>query len=325
MHIPDGFVSGPINLATAVVSGAAVSLSTWRASAQARLRPSNVPLLATTAAFIFAAQMLNFPIAAGTSGHFLGAAVVAALLGPASACLVLALVLVIQCFLFTDGGSSALGSNVFNMGLVAGLSSFLIMRLLRPFLPRGRSGFLLAVGVAAWASIVLAAAACSLELALSGTFPFLAVFPAMVGTHALIGIGEALISVAVLSAVWAARPDLLPAWTGASPDFAPPRRATPWIFASLGLAIALFLAFVVSPYASSAPDGLEKVTSGISSSVPQPASSWSLYIFPDYSVPGVHSERLSTGLAGLIGTLAVFVLGFILIRLFSARSRPPEA
>ncbi len=173
-----------------------------------------MPLLATTGAFVFAAQMLNFPIGVGTSGHFMGAAAVAALLGPWRACLVMTLVLVIQALVFADGGLTALGTNVFNMGVIAGIGSYGIMRLLRTVFPAGRGGYLAAAAVASWVSIVLAAAACAMELAVSGTSPLLLVLPAMVGTHAVIGIGEALVTSALLSAVIVVRPDVVPAWAG---------------------------------------------------------------------------------------------------------------
>ena len=321
MHIPDGFVSGPINLAGALVAGSVVSLSAWRVSRSLHQRPSTVPLLATTAAFVFAAQMLNFPIGAGTSGHFLGAAFVAALLGGPAASLVIALVLVIQCFGFQDGGLTALGTNIFNMGLVGGLLPYALMRLLRSILPAGKTWYLATVAFVAWLSVLLASAACALELALSGTFPLVVVFPAMVGIHALIGIGEALITVSILSLVAVSRPDLLPAWSRIDPAPRPsPVRRHVWGLAAVSLVLALALAFFVSPFASSSPDGLEKVADTHGFLSLGNTSVWSHSLMPDYSLPGVTSERLSTGLAGLLGTAAIFLLGFFLIRVLSFRS-----
>lgn len=207
MHVPDGFVSGPINAATALISLGACG----RALAQARrsLGERQVPLLGVTAAFIFAAQMLNFPIAAGTSGHFLGAALAAILLGPWNACLILSLVLTIQCLVFGDGGLTALGTNIFNMGIVGGMGAWLIYRGLCALLPAGRTATLGAAFCAALLSVVLTATACAAELALSGTAPLAAALPAMAGVHTLIGLGEALITTTVLSMVLAVRPDLL--------------------------------------------------------------------------------------------------------------------
>ena len=327
MHIPDGFVSGPVNMGGALVAAAVVGLSAWRASRQVQRRPHTVPLLATTAAFVFAAQMLNFPIGGGTSGHFLGAATVAALLGPWSACLVMTLVLVIQCLAFADGGLTALGTNIVNMGVIGGIGGYLLLRALRAILPGGRAGYLVAAAVASWVSVVVAATVCALELAVSGTSPLVVVLPAMAGTHAVIGIGEALIAVAVLSAVAAARRDVLPEWAGVGEGTASPvgrRRA--WIFVGAGLAVALALAVFVSPLASSSPDGLEKVAEekGFIESA-EDEGVWKSSPLPDYTVPGVRSEALSTGLAGLLGTAAMFAVGFGAIRLLSRRSAGRES
>ncbi len=207
MHIPDGFMNGPVNTAGAVVS--VVAVSTALARAKNTLEEKQVPLLGVTAAFIFAAQMLNFPVAAGTSGHFLGAALAVVLLGAFNGMIAMTLVVTLQCLLFGDGGLTALGTNVFNMAVLGCLGAWGLLRVLRSSLPKGRVGFLLSIGLSAWASIVLASSACALELAFSGTSPLGAALPAMAGTHAVIGIGEALITTAVISAVLSARPDLL--------------------------------------------------------------------------------------------------------------------
>ena len=175
-------------------------------------RAGDAPLLGLIAAFIFAAQMLNFPIAAGTSGHFLGAALAVTLLGPAGTMIVFTIVLTAQCLLFSDGGLTALGTNIVNMGLVGGGISWLVFSFLRAALPKNRAAFLASAGVAAWASVVSAASACALELAVSNTVPLWVALPAMAGIHALIGVGEAIVTIAALSVVLAARPDLVRAW-----------------------------------------------------------------------------------------------------------------
>lgn len=215
MHLPDGFVSGPINVAAAVVAGLAVG------GAVARTRKSlgdlQVPLLGMTAAFIFAAQMLNFPVAGGTSGHFLGATFAALLLGPWAACLVLALVLVVQCMLFADGGITALGSNITNLGVIGVICGYGVVWLIRKLSPPTRLVRLLAVAIGSWLSVMAAATACSIELGLSGK-PLGVVLPAMLGVHAVIGLGEALITTAVVTMVMAARPDLLPTLTVSRPQ-----------------------------------------------------------------------------------------------------------
>jgi len=209
MHIPDGFVSAPINLAAYAVSGGVCAYAVYRAKRE--LGERQVPLLGVTAAFVFAAQMLNFPVAGGTSGHFLGATLAAVLLGPWNACLIMAIVLGMQCLGFADGGLTALGTNVFNMGIVASLGSYLLFVGIKRILPEGKSGFLVSVAVASWFSVVLASAACALELATSGTSPLRVVLPAMAGVHVLIGIGEAFITTTVIAAIMASRKDLI--WT----------------------------------------------------------------------------------------------------------------
>ncbi len=318
MHIPDGFVSTPINLATAAVSAGVVAAGLRRAGRGIAERPHTVPLLATTAAFVFAAQMLNFPIGGGTSGHFLGAVTAAALLGPWSACLVMAVVLVIQGFFFADGGIAALGTNIFNMGVVAGLGGWVLMRAIRRLLPAGRGLWVASAAVASWASVVLASAFCALQLALSGTSPFAVAFPAMVGTHAVIGIGEGLIASAVLTATAVSRPDILPGWAGLRGPAKPAggRRLTAFVLA--GIAVALVLAVFASPFASAHPDGLEKVAEDrgfLERAAEGGEALWEGSPFPDYGIGGVGSESASTGLAGLLGTASVFAVGYVVIRL----------
>jgi cobalt/nickel transport system permease protein len=215
MHIPDGFLSNPINLATAGLSGLTLAVALRKAKRE--MDDREIPLVGVTAAFIFAAQMINFPVAGGTSGHFLGAALAAILLGPWISFIIMTLVLVLQCLGFADGGLTALSSNVLNMGLIGGVGVYYIFRLLQKILPKTTRGFLTASALAAWSSVFLASLACAVELALSGTSPARIVIPAMAGFHALIGIGEALITTAILSAVLAARADLIRSWRAQQP------------------------------------------------------------------------------------------------------------
>jgi cobalt/nickel transport system permease protein len=212
VHIPDGFLSGAVNSAGMAVSIAVVSWAV--AHARKTWGDREVPLLGVTAAFIFAAQMINFPIAAGTSGHFLGAALAAILLGPLNAVLVMAVVLTIQCVVFADGGLTALGVNILNMGIAGGGLCYGIFAGLVAVLPKERQFFLLAAGITAWSSVMLSAILCALELSLSGTVPWRAALPAMAGVHALIGLGEAVITTTLLSMVAAARPDLVRGMSG---------------------------------------------------------------------------------------------------------------
>ena len=207
MHIPDGFLSPEVAAATGLVAAGTVLVALRRADE--RLDERRVPLLGVTAAFVFAAQMLNFPVAGGTSGHFLGAALAAILLGPWLACLVLSVVLIVQAFLFADGGVTALGANILNMGVIGAMGAAAVMALSARLLPRTRAAFLGTAGVAAWLAVMTGAAATAIELAWSGTVPLGTVLPAMLGVHVVIGAGEAVITVAAVSAVLAARPDLI--------------------------------------------------------------------------------------------------------------------
>ena len=207
MHIPDGFLSPEVAVACAIPAAAAVAIGLRRANVD--LDERRVPLLGVTAAFIFAAQMLNFPVAGGTSGHFLGAALAAILLGPWLACLVLAVVLGVQAFVFADGGITALGANIFNMGVVGALLVGGLMYAARRVAGQGRTALLAISGAGAWLAVMAGATTTSLGLAISGTVPLDTVLPAMLGVHALIAIGEAVVTVAAVSAVLATRPDLL--------------------------------------------------------------------------------------------------------------------
>ena len=207
MHIPDGFLDNGVAAAAAVPALVAVGYGVRRAGRT--LDDRKVPLLGVTAAFIFAVQMLNFPVAGGTSGHLLGGALAAILLGPWLACIVMAVVISGQAFVFADGGITALGANVFNMGVVGALGIGLVMVAARHLLPRSRTVFLAVAAVGAWASVMLGALLASVELGVSGTVPFATVLPAMLGVHALIGVGEAVITVAAVASVLATRPDLI--------------------------------------------------------------------------------------------------------------------
>jgi cobalt/nickel transport system permease protein len=208
MHIPDGFLAPEVAAACAVPAIGAVGYGLRHASRE--LDERRVPLLGVTAAFVFAAQMLNFPVAGGTSGHFLGAALAAILLGPWLAGVVLSVVLVVQSFVFADGGITALGANVLNMGVIGALVVGGLMVAARSVLPKTRRVFLAVSAAGAWLAVMAGAAAASMELAISGTVPVGTVLPAMLGVHAVIGVGEAVITVAAVSAVLTTRPDVVP-------------------------------------------------------------------------------------------------------------------
>jgi cobalt/nickel transport system permease protein len=180
------------------------------------MKDRTIPLMGITAAFLFSAQMVNFPIGGGTSGHLLGGALAAILLGPFAGTVTLACVLAFQCLLFQDGGLTALGANIFNMALGGTLAGYCVYRAVG-MLCRGEKGVLIATAAASWSSVVIASSLCAVELAVSGISPVGIVLPAMAGVHSIIGIGEAAISVAVLSFVMKARPDLIYMQAGCRP------------------------------------------------------------------------------------------------------------
>jgi len=249
MHIPDGFLDGKTLAVTGGLSAGGLAVAARQV--QRTLPRNRIPLMGLSAAFVFAAQMLNFPVAGGTSGHLLGGVLAAVLLGPGAAAIVLACVLTVQALLFSDGGVLALGANIFNMAFVGAVVGGGIYRLVRRFTP-GLRGCITAVFFASWLSTVLAAATCAGELTWSGTLPARLVFPAMIGVHALIGIGEGLITALVILTIARVRPELIEIKK-------PAARGAGWEFLAFGLIAALGLAVFVSPYACSWPDGLDKV------------------------------------------------------------------
>ena len=207
MHIPDGFLNVATVATTYAASGGAVAYAVK--ATNKKLGEKHVPLMGVLAAFIFAAQMLNFPVAGGTSGHLIGATLAAILLGPWASVLIMSCVLLAQSLIFQDGGLLALGANIFNMGIIASFSGYYLYRLVAFIMGESRKGKLVGGFVGAWGSVFLASIACAIELALSGASPMAVVLPAMAGFHALIGIGEGLITGAALSVVLATRTDLL--------------------------------------------------------------------------------------------------------------------
>ncbi|WFB07738.1 energy-coupling factor ABC transporter permease [Streptomyces sp. LX-29] len=209
MHVPDGFIGAPVSVATGAVATAAVAVCLR--GARRELDERTAPLAGLVAAFVFAVQMLNFPVAAGTSGHLLGGALAAILVGPYTGVLCLSMVLLMQGVLFADGGLTALGVNITDMGVVTVLVAFALFHGLLRILPRTRRGVTVASFVAALVSVPAAAIAFTGLYALGGTTDVAIgkVFTAMVGVHLLIGIGEAAITALTVGAVVAVRPDLV--------------------------------------------------------------------------------------------------------------------
>ena len=209
MHIPDGFINAPVSAAGAVVAVGGLAVAVRKASAD--LDEKAVPLAGLTSAYVFAMQMLNFPVATGTSGHLIGGCLAAVLVGPWLACIVMAVVLGVQALVFADGGLSALGLNIIVMGFVPALAGAAIVRGLESVLPRRPSSVVTASAIAAWATVVIASIVFTGYFALGGEadLPIGDVAVAMIGVHSVIGIGEAAITALTVSAVLASRPDLV--------------------------------------------------------------------------------------------------------------------
>ncbi len=207
LHAPDGFFSTPVALAFWVLTVAALAISLRRAGAT--LDERAVPLMGVMAAFIFAAQMFNFQIPGGTSGHLLGGVLAAVLLGPYAGTVVMACVISVQALIFQDGGLLVLGTNIFNMGIVGTFGGYWLYRTVAALVGGEDRGRLPAAAIAAWTSVVAAAALAAVQLAVSDTTSLSVALSAMVGWHLLIGIGEAVITVAALGFIAASRADLL--------------------------------------------------------------------------------------------------------------------
>ncbi|MEU4151553.1 energy-coupling factor ABC transporter permease [Streptomyces sp. NPDC026659] len=342
MHVPDGFIDAPTSAVTGVVAAGALAVS-LRGARRELGEERAAPLAGLVAAFIFAVQMLNFPVAAGTSGHLLGGALAAILVGPYTAVLCVSVVLLMQGVLFADGGLTALGVNITDMAITTTVVSYAVFRGLLALLPRTRRSVTAASFVAALVSVPAAAVVFTLIYAIGGTtnVSLGKVATAMIGVHVLIGIGEAVITALTVGAVVAVRPDLVYGARGLrqrlqlrvngelvdapapTPVAARTSRRTLWI---TGLATSLVLAGFVSFYASANPDGLEKVAhdQGIDQKAERHASADSP--LADYGVKDVSDARLSGGLAGVIGVGVTVVAGsavFWAVR--RRRSVPAEA
>ncbi|AFY46711.1 ABC-type Co2+ transport system, permease component [Nostoc sp. PCC 7524] len=305
MHIPDGFVSVPVAGATGLASFVALFFACERSQAAFGVR--RAPILGLTTAFIFAAQMINFPVAGGTSGHLLGGALAAIVLGsPWAGMLCIATVLIIQAVLFADGGITALGANILNMAVIGVWVAWILTQTLQRLLGGSKERLPLAAGIAAGVSVVVAAIACAIELLLSGTAS-IAVLPAMAGVHILIGVGEGIITGGVLTYLAKARPDLLP---GEQEEM------RGWVVPVVSIVL---VAGLLSLVASAWPDGLEKVAEDLGFidlaeqvrvAVPTPLA--------DYGIEGL--GVIGTSIAGLLGAAVCFVVAFGIAKIVSPKN-----
>lgn len=304
LHIPDGFLNVAVSVICWIITVVTLSLAVSKTNKA--LGEKQIPLMGIMAAFIFAAQMINFPVAGGTSGHLLGGVLAAVVLGPWAGMLVMTAVIALQALLFQDGGLLVMGANILNMGLVTSAIGY---GLYRSVTGQSRVVKLAVVGVAAWLSVMAGALFTALQLWLSGTSQLQIVIPAMLGVHALIGFGEALITVSALSFILQTRPDLL----GEGSESAKGSRN--WIF--VGGLVALLVVFI-SPFASGDPDGLERVAEDLGflgTGLDAPYQ-----VIPDYTIPFLGETALSTIFAGVVGILVVGLIMILIGRGLKAKS-----
>jgi len=300
MHIPEHMLNGQICPVTAMVTVGGIATAAFFA-VKAKEKPSALKFGAV-AAFIFAAQMMNFPVQNGTSGHLLGAVLACALLGTPFGVIAMSLVIAIQSLVFSDGGLTVMGANILNMALVGGSMGAIFNKIIGDKKEKMNLKNYSLLGVLAWGSVIFASLFCSLELAISGTVALSKAVPAMLGVHALIGIGEAMTTLVVYYLFSLEKV-----------------KTSEKLSIGIPIITAGLIGLTLSPYASGFPDGLEWVAEKyqfLHESAPAFVSP-----LPDYTVPMVTNQGLSTGIAGLVGVILTFTVGIILGKMLSAKSR----
>lgn len=342
MHVPDGFLDVTTSIATGVATVAVVGVSLRRARTELAESTAAAPMAGLVSAFVFAVQMLNFPVGIGTSGHLMGGALAAVLVGPWTAVICLAVVVTLQALLFADGGVSALGTNIFLIGIVTVVVGYLVAKAVMAVLPKRASsavpaavvGALVSVPATAMVFVALYAVGGAAKLDLGQLTTF------MLGWHVAIGAGEALITGLTVGAVVATRPDLvrlarryrtnlvLTDADGTSREVtAAPisdgvrRIGLGWVAGALG--VCLVLAGIVSSWASANPDGLEYVADRLGFLGTAEDSAVANSPFGDYAVAGIDNPYLATGLAGVVGVLVALAIGLLIARLVRPAAAPP--
>ncbi len=326
MHAPDGFLEAGTAVVTGLISLVVIGVALRQSREQ--LKDKAIPLAGITAAFIFAAQMFNFPVAAGTTGHLLGGALAAILLGPSVGAIIVTIVVVVQALAFADGGLTALGYNILNMAIVPAYGGYAVFRLIRRMFPSTAGGVVGATGIAAWASVVMAAVAFSIQWLFGASAPvaFDTVFGAMVGVHALIGIGEGIISALAVGAVLASRSDLVYGAQDLDTAQLAESKVGTRTFVIGGMLVALVFAAVVSQFAVGNPDGLEKVAEDRGFIDSAEEHSLGDFIFADYATDGISNEALSLGVAGIVGTVVTLLVAYgLFMGVRETRTRDPAS
>ncbi|MBI1322957.1 cobalt ABC transporter permease [bacterium] len=312
MHISDGVLSPTVSLATGALAAAGIGECVRRLRRQGT---EESPRIGLVAAFVFAAQMVNFPLGiAPVSGHLMGGTLAAVLLGPWGGGLAIAAVLIVQSVLMGDGAITALGANWLNMGLIGSVAAYPVFLFLSA---RARLGTITGAMLAAWVSVIVSSAAFSIELGFSNGFGGVGqILTWMVLVHAVIAVGEALITGLVLRGVMWSEPDLIDTATEASTRPAKRDRIVSWVG---GIIATCAVVILLAPLASAYPDGLEYVGEQFGFLPAEAEASEPSAPLPDYSVPGMVEGRWSTVAAGLIGSVTVLIAGQILTRSLAAR------
>lgn len=299
MHIPDGFLEPRVWVPLTAVSAGAV-LSASRKIGK-KMDEKMVPLMGVLAAFVFAAQMVNFPIGGGTSGHLMGGVLIATIVGPYGGLVIMATILILQALLFQDGGITALGANIFNMGIVGAVFGYIVFKGINKL--TGSTRF--SLFTASWFSVVAASGAAAVELSLSKVVPITLSAPAMLGIHSIIGIGEGAVTIAALDLVSRVGGDTVFA-SEVMVEKRIAKKAT-WIWLALSIGVAMLLA----PFASKLPDGLNKVAESLGFlERGRPGLNTPL---AGYRIPGMEGG-ISTAMAGIVGILVMFIVAYAIVK-----------
>ena len=302
MHVPDGFMNVTMSAATGVISFG--TLWAYIRSAKDLIADKFIALTGMMSALIFVLQMINFPVAAGTSGHLLGGALAVIVLGPRLGLICLSVVVIIQSLLFADGGLSALGVNVLNMAIVTTTTSWFIVKYWIKFIGKNKTSIVTVSVLAGIRSVVFSSIAFTIQYAIGGTIsiPVGTVLIAMVTTHLIIGLGEGVITALIITLLMRVRPDLVYAFDRND------KNTTKVSFYGLFIILILLLS-LVTPFASSSPDGLESVaeefgftqTDGI------------VLLLDDYGISAINNNFVSTVLSALLGITVVAIMFNLII------------
>ena len=309
MHIPDAVLDPRVVVVTSAVGSVGLLFAVRKL--ERRLGEQTTVLMGTMSAFLFAAQMVKFPVGPGVTGHLLGGVLASVLLGPWAGAVVIAAVLLVQCFLFGDGGLTALGANFINMGLIGSVGGYAIYA--RAALDRRAQGILIGAMVAAWFSVLLASGAFAVELAATGRQNFLQILTWMALVHAAIGLGEAIITGLVVRFLLYRRADLFDMAEDPEQRISAAGRWGQTLVAGLGVALAV--AVFLAPFAYDQPDGLEFVGRKLKFLSDSPPPQQLTAPIPDYQLPGLNHVKLATAAAGLVGTLVVFGVAWGMARI----------